>query len=41
MVVGASCAFLTSIGHQNNTLEMDSGAITPGTTGAWGFRSNC
>ncbi len=25
MVVGASCAFLTPIGHQNNTLEMDPG----------------
>lgn len=35
VAVGASCAFLTPVGHQSNTLVMDPGGIILATTGAW------
>jgi di/tricarboxylate transporter len=38
VAVAASCAFLTPIGHKNNTIVMGPGGIILGTTGAWGCR---
>ena len=39
VAVAASCAFLTPIGHKNNTLIMGPGGYKFGITGAWACRS--
>jgi di/tricarboxylate transporter len=36
VALGASCDFLTPIGHQNNTLVMGWRAIASVISGAWG-----
>lgn len=41
VAVGASCAFLTPVGHQNNALIMGPGDTGSGTTGGWGCRLSC
>ncbi|MEB3734853.1 SLC13 family permease [Halopseudomonas pachastrellae] len=41
VAIGASCAFLTPIGHQNNTLILGPGGFRLATTGVWGCRWSC
>ena len=38
VAVAASCAFLTPIGHKNNTIVMGGGGYRLATIGAWACR---